>query len=151
VLTGPISGVSAGLYIVGLLNDVLHRYGVARSLPVGETAAFIAVLITVYFWWRNTQGIHESSDDALRIMKVTTVMVVLMILWCGVTLIWRGGGQVPLGPRQSQVLRRCAASLGGTIWPGFTAIAILVGFGHSDSGHERRGALAQVPRSSIRR
>ena len=25
VLTGPISGVSAGLYIVGLLNDVLHR------------------------------------------------------------------------------------------------------------------------------
>src|SRR5438445_11579812 len=99
VLTGPISGVSAGLYIVGLMNDVMHRYGwTARSLPVGETAAFIAVLITVYFWWRNTQGIHESSDDALRIMKVTTVMVVLMILWCGFTLIWRGGGQLPPAP-----------------------------------------------------
>ena len=42
VLTGPISGVSAGLYIVGLMNDVLHRYGVSHSLPTGETAAFIA-------------------------------------------------------------------------------------------------------------
>src|SRR3979411_2761834 len=61
VLTGPISGVSAGAYIAGLVNDVMHRYGIARSLPVGETAAFIAILITVYFWWRNTQGIHESS------------------------------------------------------------------------------------------
>ncbi len=80
VLTGPISGVSAGQYIVGLLNDVLHRFGGARSLPVSATAAFVAVLITVYFWWRNTQGIHESSDDALKIMKVVTVMVVLMIV-----------------------------------------------------------------------
>ena len=31
VLTGPISGVSAGQYIVGLLNDLLHRCGSARS------------------------------------------------------------------------------------------------------------------------
>src|SRR6266853_6113726 len=93
VLTGPISGVSAGQYIVGLLNDVMHRFGSALTLPVNATAAFVAILITVYFWWRNTQGIHESSDDALRIMKVTTVMVVLMIAWCGFTLIWRGGGQ----------------------------------------------------------
>src|SRR5947208_2927076 len=79
ILTGPISGVSAGQYIVGLLNDLLHRSGSTLSLPVGATAAFVAVLITVYFWWRNTQGIHESSEDAMRIMVVTTVMVVLMI------------------------------------------------------------------------
>ena len=99
VLTGPISGVSAGLYIVGLMNDVMHRYGwTTKSLPAGATAAFIAVLITVYFWWRNTQGIHESSDDALRIMKVTTVMVVLMIVWCGYTLLLRGGGELPPAP-----------------------------------------------------
>ena len=83
VLTGPISGVSAGQYLVGLLNDLLHRAGSAHTLPVGATAAFVAILITAYFWWRNTQGIHESSEDALRIMKVTTVMVVLMVGWCG--------------------------------------------------------------------
>jgi amino acid transporter len=148
VLTGPISGVSAGLYIVGLLNDVMHRYGVTRSLPTGETAAFIAVLVTVYFWWRNTQGIHESSDDALRIMKVTTVMVVLMILWCGVTLLWRSGGQLPPAP----VLHNLKFSddalgwLKGTIWPGFTAIAILVGFGHSILAMSGEESLAQVYR-----
>ncbi|MES1256320.1 MAG: APC family permease [Acidobacteriota bacterium] len=148
VLTGPISGVSAGLYIVGLMNDVLHRYGVSRSLPAGETAAFIAVLITVYFWWRNTQGIHESSDDALRIMKVTTVMVVLMIAWCGITLMWRGGGQLPPAP----VLRNLTFSddalgwLKGTIWPSFTAIAIFVGFGHSILAMSGEESLAQVYR-----
>src|SRR5499425_3193225 len=97
VLTGPISGVSAGQYIVGLLNDLLHRFGSAQSLPINGTAAFVATLITVYFWWRNTQGIHESSDDALQIMKVTTVMVVLMIVCCGLTLLLHGG-QLPPAP-----------------------------------------------------
>ena len=47
VLTGPISGVSAGQYIVGLLNDVLHRFGSALTLPVNATAAFVAIVITV--------------------------------------------------------------------------------------------------------
>src|SRR5881409_4020622 len=37
VLTGPISGVSAGQYIVGLLNDLLHRFGSGVSLPVNAT------------------------------------------------------------------------------------------------------------------
>jgi amino acid transporter len=149
VLTGPISGVSAGLYIVGLMNDVMHRFALTtRSLPTGETAAFIAVLITVYFWWRNTQGIHESSDDALRIMKVTTVMVVLMILWCGYTLLVRGGGEMPPAP----ILKNLKFSddalgwLKGTIWPGVTAIAILVGFGHSILAMSGEESLAQVYR-----
>src|SRR5262249_459513 len=81
VLTGPISGVSAGQYIAGLANDLLARGGVALRLPTGATAATIAIAITIYFWWRNTKGLHESSDDALRIMKITTVMVVIMIVW----------------------------------------------------------------------
>src|SRR6185503_14015078 len=39
---------------------------------------------------------HESSDDALRIMYITTVMVVIMILWSCLTLIERGGQMPPL-------------------------------------------------------
>ena len=148
VLTGPISGVSAGQYIAGLVNDLLRRSGSAHALPVGATAAFVAVVITVYFWWRNTQGIHESSDDALQIMKVTTVMVVLLIAWCGITLLWRGGGPLPPAP----VPRHLAFSddalgwLKGTIWPSFTAIAILVGFGHSILAMSGEESLAQVYR-----
>src|SRR5438105_2522604 len=91
VLTGPISGVSAGQYIAGLGNELLARGGMAFRLPTGVTAASIAIAVTVYFWWRNTRGIHESSDDALRIMKITTVMVVVMILWCALTILERGG------------------------------------------------------------
>ena len=41
VLTGPISGVSAGQYIVGLLNELLHRGGSALTLPVNATHAQI--------------------------------------------------------------------------------------------------------------
>ena len=148
VLTGPISGVSAGQYIVGLLNDLLHRFGSALTLPVNATAAFVAVLITVYFWWRNTQGMHESSDDALKIMKVVTVMVVLMIVWCGATLLMRGGGPLPPAPtlRNIQFSDDALGWLKGTIWPTFTAVAIMMGFGHSILAMSGEESLAQVYR-----
>ncbi len=95
ILTGPISGVSAGQYIVGLLNEllrlcvthhwmtmlVMHPSGEARQLPVDGTSAVIAGLITIYFWWQNTKGIEESSDKALKVMKITTVMVVILLAW----------------------------------------------------------------------
>jgi amino acid transporter len=90
VLTGPISGVSAGQYIVGLVAQTAtyfgHPWNPSQTL-VNYIAAGIAILITIYFWWRNTMGIHESSDDALRIMYVTTVMVVMLILWAGYSIL----------------------------------------------------------------
>jgi len=148
VLTGPISGVSAGQYIVGLLNDLLHRFGSTLALPVNATAAFVAILITVYFWWRNTRGLHESSDDALKIMQVVTVMVVLMIAWCGATLLMRGGGPLPPAPtlRNIQFSDDALGWLKGTIWPTFTAVAILMGFGHSILAMSGEESLAQVYR-----
>src|SRR5271167_2370799 len=48
VLTGPISGVSAGQYIVGLINELLRYFHLP---PVGNegTAAAFAILVTIYF------------------------------------------------------------------------------------------------------
>jgi amino acid transporter len=92
ILTGPISGVSAGQYIVGLVAQTATYFGHTWNPSpdaVNYWAAGIAVAVTVYFWWRNTKGIHESSDDALKIMYVTTVMVVLLIGWCSVTILQR--------------------------------------------------------------
>ncbi|HEY3119369.1 MAG TPA: APC family permease [Vicinamibacteria bacterium] len=92
VLTGPISGVSAGQYIVGLVAQTLTYLGHAWSPSATTTnlwAAVIAALVTLYFWWRNTRGLHESSDDALKIMYVTTAMVVLLIVWSGLTIATR--------------------------------------------------------------
>ena len=96
ILTGPISGVSAGQYIVGLVASTATYFGHPWSPSadiVNLYAAGIAALVTVYFWWRNTKGIHESSDDALKIMYVTTVMVVLLVAWSGVTILRRPEAQ----------------------------------------------------------
>jgi amino acid transporter len=147
ILTGPISGVSAGSYIAGLINDILTRSGAQARLPTEATAAFIAILITGYFWWRNTRGIHESSDDAMTIMKIATVMVVLLIGWCTLTLVHRGGSLPPLPTRgHIQFSDGAIGWLKGTVWPTFTAIAILVGFGHSILAMSGEESLAQVYR-----
>src|SRR5438477_1386475 len=74
-LTGPISGVSAGLYLTGLINELLGAGHLNLVLPMNATAAFFAILVTAYFWWENIKGIPESSEKALRIMYITTVMV----------------------------------------------------------------------------
>src|SRR5436305_7414285 len=147
VLTGPISGVSAGAYIAGLLNDVLTRVGSASRLPENSTAAAIAIAVTIYFWWRNTRGIHESSDDAMRIMKVATVMVVILIGWCTLTLVHRGGSLPPFPTREHIAFSDDALGwLKGSVWPSFTAIAILIGFGHSILAMSGEESLAQVYR-----
>ncbi len=67
ILTGPISGVSAGLYLTGLLNELLHYAHAKLVLPSNGTAAVFAILVTIYFWWENIKGIPESSEKALRI------------------------------------------------------------------------------------
>ena len=107
VLTGPISGVSAGHYILGLFNEglragaerhwmlTMHLDGSARQLPLNSGSAFIAVLITIYFWWQNTKGIEESSDKALKVMKITTVMVVILLIWGIFTALLRGASLPP--------------------------------------------------------
>jgi amino acid transporter len=101
ILTGPISGVSAGQYVVGLVAQTAtyfgHPWQPAKD-TINHLAAGITVLVTLYFWWRNTKGIRESSTDALRIMKITTVMVVLMIAWCSLTLVKQGPVQTPPSP-----------------------------------------------------
>ena len=147
VLTGPISGVAAGLYIAGLANDLSRAFGGGAAVPVEAAAMVIAGAITVYFWRRNTQGLHESSTDALRIMQVTTVMVVTLIVWCVITWLWRGGQLPPAPlPRNLEFSRDALGWLQGTGWTSLTAIAILVGFGHSILAMSGEESLAQVYR-----
>ena len=96
VLTGPISAVSAGLYLAGLLNESIDYFHIrATHLHAEYFAAGFAVLVTLYFWRKNIIGIHESSEKALRIMQITTVMVVMLIVWCLYTIITHGYQPVP--------------------------------------------------------
>src|SRR5262249_27248069 len=148
ILTGPISGVSAGLYLTGLINELLGAAHSGLVLPMNATAALFAVLVTIYFWWENIKGIPESSEKALRIMYVTTVMVVLMIAWCGYTLAVRGGHVPPL-PRLSTLTYSDDALgwLRNTRLPYTIAlVGILIGLGHSVLAMSGEETMAQVYR-----
>src|SRR5579885_3437178 len=85
ILTGPISGVSAGQYLGALINELTTYH-----VDVDLFAAGVAVLATVYFWWMNIKGVHESSGKALRIMQITTVMVVILLIWGPITIMLKG-------------------------------------------------------------
>jgi amino acid transporter len=148
ILTGPISGVSAGLYLVGLLNELLHYFHVQTALPANSTAAFFAVLVTIYFWWENIKGVTESSEKALRIMYVTTVMVVVMLGWCGYTLYVRGVHLPPFPfPRNLNFAPDALGWLKHTNLP-YTIglIGILIGLGHSVLAMSGEETMAQVYR-----
>src|SRR4029079_11521159 len=91
VLTGPISGVSAGQYIVGLALETAGHMGipigdVMREIIKSGGSVAIACAATIYFLNQNLIGIHESSGKALGIMIATTIMGVVMLTWSGVTL-----------------------------------------------------------------
>src|SRR5271167_3296910 len=57
VLTGPISGVSAGQYLAGLLNEMFAYFHLGMTVNANGTAAAFAIAVTVYFWWENIKGI----------------------------------------------------------------------------------------------
>src|SRR5256885_6492200 len=51
VLTGPISGVSAGLYLAGLINESAERlHSTSVHVYPPYFAAGFAILATLYFW-----------------------------------------------------------------------------------------------------
>ncbi|HXI94229.1 MAG TPA: APC family permease, partial [Blastocatellia bacterium] len=137
--------------------------------PTDETAnylaAVVAVFITFYFWWRNIKGVHESSDDAMRIMYVTTVMVVVMIAWGCLTLLMRGGHLPPLPFSQNLSFsggkEKALGWLEGLRWfvpdgdrfriadnaPSFIGLlGICIAFGHSVLAMSGEETLAQVNR-----
>ena len=144
ILTGPISGVSAGQYLAGLINETLRQAHIPVAIPHDFAAAAFAIAITLYFWRQNILGIEESSGKAMRIMQVTTVMAVMIIVWCALTLYVRG---FHLPPFQ---LRLTDTSLGWlTHLPAartIGALGIMVAFGHSILAMSGEESLAQVNR-----
>jgi amino acid transporter len=154
ILTGPISGVSAGQYLGRLLNDASsHFVGSTYQVPPNLFAAVFAVLVTVYFWWCNIKGLPESSHKALRIMQITTFMVVTFLVWCTLTLIVRHGpAQMPPAPIPSNL----TFSKEGLGWfatvswlktlPSIASVAMMIAIGHSLLSMSGFETLAQVYR-----
>ncbi|QEH35611.1 hypothetical protein OJF2_41640 [Aquisphaera giovannonii] len=74
ILTGPISAVLAGHYLVRLVNAFLVHFRVPRTISERWGAVGVALAVVLYFYQVNVRGIRASSDKALKIMAATTVM-----------------------------------------------------------------------------
>src|SRR3954470_20954957 len=103
ILTGPISAVAAGQYLGRLLNELSESLHVNWRTDPNWFSVFFSVAVTGYFWWSNIKGVPESSHKALRIMQITTVMVVILLVWCPLTMILNGGAQLPPLPTPSNL------------------------------------------------
>jgi amino acid transporter len=148
ILTGPISVVSAGQYLGRLLNELAPFLHIGGNISPNIFAAYFGVVVTVYFWWSNIKGIHESSGQALRIMQITTVMVVAFLIWCPITLLLAPKIQIPPAPLPHN-LHFSPDALGwfkGTFWPQIGFVAIIIAFGHSLLSMSGFETLAQVYR-----
>jgi amino acid transporter len=162
ILTGPISGVSAGQYIVGLMNELMVQGGRHGWLPPAlmtaqhqamqfdrnMTSAVVAAVVTIYYWWQNTKGIEESSDKALRVMQLTTVMAVVLFLW-GIYSVMMKGSHLPPAPVPANLhfSEDALGFLKGTkLIPYLGMFGILMAFGHSILAMSGEETLAQVNR-----
>ncbi len=148
ILTGPISVVSAGQYLGRLVNEISEMNHLGIALPPNLFAAGFGVLVTGYFWWSNIKGIHESSGKALRIMQVTTVMVVAFAIWCPITILLQPSAHLPPAPTPANLdfSPEALGWLRGTIWAQIGAVAMVVAFGHSLLSMSGFETLAQVYR-----
>ena len=162
ILTGPISGVSAGQYITGLLNELLtvtnqihwlppaliNAHGHPIQFNMNYTSALFAAAVTIYYWWQNVKGIEESSNKALRVMQITSVMVVILFAW-GAYSIWVRGVHLPPAPIPANLhfSRDALGFLKGTsLVPVFGLFGIIMAFGHSILAMSGEESLAQVNR-----
>jgi amino acid transporter/nucleotide-binding universal stress UspA family protein len=126
MLTGPISSVTAGQYIIGLVLETLKAINPQwqiddpgmRLTVTRWSSVLIAIGITLYFFRQNIIGLHESSGKALKIMIATTVMGIILLVWCGITLGIRGVKPLPatpdLSPKVQHLVVKNAA--GEDVW-----------------------------------
>src|SRR5262245_40868725 len=148
ILTGPISAVSAGHYLGRVINEISEMLHAGTPIPPHQFAAAFGILATLYFWWSNIKGVHESSTKALRIMQITTAMVVMFLVWCTITLLRQGPAQIPPAPVPSNLEfgPKDLGWLAGTSWIQISTVAIVVAFGHSLLAMSGFETLAQVYR-----
>jgi amino acid transporter len=149
ILTGPISVVSAGQYLGALLNEISELMHQSYRVDPNTFAAGMAVFITIYFWWANIKGVHESSGKALRIMQVTTVMVAMLLIWCPLTIFLKDRwGFLPPAPlaRNLTFAPDAQGWFQGTFWLQIPMVAIIIAFGHSLLSMSGFETLAQVYR-----
>jgi len=119
------------------------------QFDMNTTAALFAAVVTIYYWWQNIKGIENSSEKALRVMQITTVMVVILLLWGSYSVFVRGA-HLPPSPIPSH-LKFSSDALGflkgsPQLLPLMGLFGVLMAFGHSILAMSGEETLAQVNR-----
>ena len=129
----------------GAMHSMFHG---TPQIDVNHAAAAFALLVTCYYWWENIKGIEESSDKALRVMQITTVMVVILMGWA-FYMVSITGASLPSLPIP-QNLHFSAEALGyffyADLGKSVGLFGILIAFGHSVLAMSGEESLAQVNR-----
>ena len=144
MITGPVSSVSAGLYVSSLLYNVLPLAHINWHVPHKLFAVFFAVAVTAFFWRENIKGVEESTDKNVKIMGFVTLVGAVLMIWSLVTVYQRGFKLPPFD------LKFTPESLGWmTNFPYLQTIGlvgIFMAFGHSILALSGLETLAQVYR-----
>lgn len=141
VLTGAISSVSAGQYLAGLINTAFPHLHINWQVDPKAFSVVFALVVLAYFWRQNIRGVEESSDKALKIMSLVTLMGVVLFAWSAYTISVRGF-HFP-----SFELRFDEESLGWLHGSSRVAqLGLLIALGHAFLGMSGLETLAQVYR-----
>ncbi|MGV8019109.1 MAG: APC family permease [Ignavibacteria bacterium] len=148
VLTGPISAVSGGQYFTGLINDIFKLAGINIHLDRSIFSMALAVIIVLYFWWENVKGIEESSDKALKIFIITSIMAAMVLIWGILTLIFKDEPFFShLPPFEIRLSDEAYGWLKDLDWAKSLGIlSIMIAFGHSLLALSGEETLGQVYR-----
>lgn len=145
ILTGPISAVAAGQYIIGFCNQLTSLLGHPEwHLPRDTFAVIVAFVIILYFWRKNVIGVEESSEKSLRIMQLTTVMIVVLLVWCGITALYQPIELPPFTPHLSDESLGWLKDIDWVRTIG--SLGVLIALGHSVLAMSGEETLGQIYR-----
>lgn len=144
VLTGPISAISAGLYISYLAKSLLEMSGVSFPFSPSMVAVVFGVAVIAYFWKENIKGVKESADTNVRIVLFVAVIAVVLLAWSLYTVYVRG---VVLPPFKLEFNDHSLGWAKDLSWlQPVGMIGIFMAFGHSILALSGLESMAQVYR-----
>ena len=95
MLTGPISGISAGQYLAGLINSIFEALNLDMQLGANGFSILFAIAITIYFWYQNVKGIEDSSEKSSNIIKFSVMVCAVVVVWAIITLFLKDNITLP--------------------------------------------------------
>ncbi len=143
-LTAPISGVSAGHYIGGFLNQLFDLAGLGIHVPRNIFSTIFAIMAILYFWRKNIVGIEESSGKSLRIVQFSVIVMATLFVWSIVSLAIN---PQPLPPIMPIPTDEALGWLKDIPWfHSFAVVGIFIALGHSLLAMSGEESLAQLYR-----